>query len=58
MGLLHLGMAFLLAPHWRGNGMAVSVTCSQMLVTAAEFYYPARRQLLPSLQFQHEVANV
>jgi PST family polysaccharide transporter len=57
-GLLNLGMASLLAPHWQGNGMAVSVAFSELLVTAAMFWYLGRRRLLPLVPLQPEVAGV
>jgi PST family polysaccharide transporter len=57
-GLLNLGMASLLAPHWQGNGMAVSVTFSELLVTAAMFWYLGRRRLLPLVPLQPEAASV
>ena len=57
-GLFNLGMASLLAPHWQGNGMAFSATFSELLVTAAMFWYLGRRRLMPLLQVQPEVASV
>jgi PST family polysaccharide transporter len=51
-GLFNLGMSALLAPHWQGNGMAVSVTFSELLVTTAMFWYLGRRRLSPLLRVQ------
>jgi PST family polysaccharide transporter len=56
-GLLNLGMSALLAPHWQGNGMAFSVTFSELLVTAAMFWYLGRRRLSPLVALQPEVAS-
>jgi PST family polysaccharide transporter len=56
-GLFNVGMASLLAPHWQGNGMAASVTCTELLVTAAEFWYLGRLRLLPLAQLEQEVAS-
>jgi PST family polysaccharide transporter len=56
-GLFNLGMSALLAPHWQGNGMAFSVTFSELLVTAAMFWYLGRRRLSPLVPFQPEVVG-
>jgi PST family polysaccharide transporter len=57
-GLFNLGMSSLLAPHWLGNGMAFSVTFSELLVTASMFWYLGRRRLSPLVALQPEAVNV
>jgi PST family polysaccharide transporter len=57
-GLFNLGMAALLAPHWQGNGMAFSVSCSEFLVTVSMFLYLWHRRLVPPLGAQPEPLSV
>lgn len=57
-GFFNVGMSALLAPRWQGNGMAVAVTFSELLVTAAMFWYLRRRRLAPLIRVQPEVLSV
>ncbi len=57
-GLFNLGMSSLLATHWQGNGMALSVTFSELLVTTAMFWYLGRRRLSPFVRVEPEVVGV
>jgi PST family polysaccharide transporter len=57
-GLFNLGMASLLAPLWQGNGMAFSVMCSELLVTAAMFWYLGRQRLSPLIRVEPEAVHV
>ena len=57
-GLFNLGMSSLLATHWQGNGMALSVTFSELLVTTAMFWYLGRRRLSPFFRVEPEVVGV
>lgn len=56
-GMFNLVMASLLAQHWQGNGMALSVTCSEVLVAAGMFLYLSRRGLMPALRRRPEAAG-
>jgi PST family polysaccharide transporter len=56
-GFLNLGLAVLLAPRFQGNGMAMAVTCSELWVTAAMFWYLTRLRLSPLLRPEPEAAT-
>jgi len=53
-GLFNVAAASILAPHWQGNGMAVSVTFSEVLVTASMFLCVRRVGLLPVRRIKPE----
>ncbi len=46
-GLFNVGLGALLSLRWQGNGMALSVTLSEVLVAVAMFLHLARHGLLP-----------
>lgn len=57
-GLLNVGLAVALVPHWQGSGMAFSVACSEFIVTASMLLYLKRHDLVPYLRPEQEAANV
>ena len=57
-GLFNVCLGVLLAPRWQGNGMALSVTLSELLVTAAMFFHLARHGLVTWGKVQPGAANV
>jgi PST family polysaccharide transporter len=57
-GVFNVALGVLLAPRWQGNGMALSATLSEFLVTAAMLFHMTRHGLAPWSKAQPEAANV
>ncbi len=57
-GVVNLTLAALLAPRWHGNGMAVSVTFSQVFVATTMLWYLGRRRLSPLGRLDPQAASL
>lgn len=57
-GLVNIGLGALLAPRWQASGMAVSVACSECLVTAGMVWYLRRNRLAPTIIHPREAVHV